>query len=161
ADKYEAKRFSGPNDLVYRSDGTLYFSDVFGGLRGGQKSQYRELDFFGLYMLKDGKLTVVDKNPEGSFPNGVAFSPDEKYFYGTAGEKIVRYDVHADGTLANRIIFAEMDHSQGPGGPDGFKVDTKGNLWTGGSGGLWVISPEGKHLGTIKIPATNLAFGGP
>jgi gluconolactonase len=111
-------------------------------------------------MLKDGKLTVVDKNPEGSFPNGVAFSPDEKHLYGTAGDKVVRYDVHPDGALSNRILFVDMPKAEGPGGPDGFKVDTKGNLWTGGPGGLWIVSPEGKHLGTVKIPATNLAFGG-
>jgi hypothetical protein len=90
-----------PRGLVYRSDGTSYFWDPYGGLRGGPKSPHRELDFSGLFMLKDGKLQVVDKNPEEDIPNGMNFSPDEKNLYGSAGLKMVRYEVRPDGTLAN------------------------------------------------------------
>ena len=160
ADKFEGKRFAGPNDLIYRSDGALYFSDVLGGLRGGANSPYKELDFFGLYLLKDGKLTLQDKDPEGGMPNGVALSPDEKYLYGAGGSKMVRYEVQPDGTLTNRTAFVDFS-TVGPGGVDGLKVDTEGNIFTTGPGGVWIVSPEGKHLGTIKAPVVNMAFGGP
>lgn len=159
ADRFEGKRFSGPNDLVYRSDGALYFSDVAAGLRGGAKSPLRELDFFGLYLLKDGKLQVVERNPENGGSNGVALSPDDKHLYASAGPKIVRYDVQPDGMLANRIVFFDMSPG-GPGGSDGLKVDRSGNVYSTGPGGVWIISPQGKHLGRIRVPTTNMAFGG-
>ena len=158
ADRYQGKRFSGPNDLIYRSDGALYFSDLSAGLRGGPNSPVRELDFFGVYLLKNGQLQVVDKNPEGAAPNGLALSPDEKHLYGAAGSKLARYDVQPDGTLTNRQVFVDMSPA-GPGGPDGIKVDRNGNVYSTGPGGVWIISPQGAHLGTIPVNAANFAFG--
>lgn len=162
-DTFEGKRLSGPNDLVYRSDGILYFSDLYGGVRGGAASPYRELPYFGLFMLKNGALQLLDKDPLGGGPNGLAFSPDERYLYvgNAAGVKIIRYEVQLDGTLANRRMLFDMSGDKGPGGADGVKVDRNGNIYAAGPGGVWVLTSEGRHLGTIRIPhASNLAFGG-
>ena len=162
ADRYEGKRLSGPNDLVYRSDGILYFSDLYGGVRGGASSPYRELPYFGLFMLNGGTVTLLDKDPLGGGPNGVAFSPDERYLYvgNAAGVTIIRYETRPDGTLANRRALITMNPDKGPGGADGIKVDRKGNIYAAGPGGVWIVSPDGRHLGTIRIPhAANIAFG--
>ncbi|MEQ1898247.1 MAG: SMP-30/gluconolactonase/LRE family protein [Vicinamibacterales bacterium] len=149
ADRIDGKRFSGPNDLVYRADGTLYFTDFVGGLRGGAASPLREIPYGGLYMLKGGT------------PNGLAFSPDERTLYLGAGANIVKYDVQTDGSLSNRRVHIDMSLEKMPGAADGMKVDTQGNVYTTGPGGVWVVSPAGKHLGTIRVPGVaNLAFGG-
>ena len=173
ADKYEGKRFSGPNDLVYRSDGTLYFTETIWGLRNArhpQPSSDRELEFTGVFMVrKDGKIEVLIKEEElGGMPNGIAFSPDEKHLYLNANfNRIMRYDVKPDGTIHNGKVFFEGE------GSDGMKVDVKGNLSTtngAGAGEVRITSPEGVRLGTLKLPqsgreprsqicATNVAFG--
>ena len=172
ADNYKGMKFSGPNDLVYRSDGILYFTEtIYGlrGVRGGHKSPYRELPFTGVFMVKDGKvsLAIDDKNLGGS-PNGIAFSPDEKYLYLNAEfNRIMRYEVNKDGTLGKGIVFRKGE------GSDGMKVDQRGNVYTtsgAGPGEVRITSPDGVRLGTIKLPiynseprpqicATNLAFG--
>lgn len=160
ADRFEGKRFSGPNDLAYRSDGRLYFSDFPAGLRGGPKSALREIPYGGVYSLKDGMVRLEAKDPLGGTANGLAFSPDERTLYVGAGLRIVRYDVQSDGTLTNPRPLIDMSTAKTPGGADGMKVDRQGNVYTTGPGGVWIVSPAGAHLGTIRLPGVaNLAFG--
>jgi len=161
ADRYEGKRLNSPNDLIYKSDGALYFTDPPAGLRQGDKDPRKESSFNGVYLLKDGKLQAMYK--ELPLPNGIALSPDEKYLYVNDSVKriIMRFDVNPDDTVANGKIFIDMTADKAPGGPDGMKVDSAGNIYSTGPGGLWVISSDGKHIGTITAPEsiTNLAFG--
>ena len=161
ADNYEGKRFGGPNDVVVKRDGAIYFTDTYGAFRLRDKDPRRELMFNAVYRWKDGKLTrVVDDMPA---TNGLAFSPDEKYLYvnGSRDNYVNRYEVRADGTLANGKLFIDMRKETDRGITDGLRVDTKGNLYETAPGGVWVISPEGKHLGTIRAPeqSTNIGFG--
>lgn len=160
ADRYDGKRLNSPNDLVMKSNGTLYFTDPPGGLRGGVKSPAKELPYSGVFMLKDGQLRLIDQDPQG-FPNGIALSPDERYLYVNGARKIMRYDVGADDMAVNGRLFADMTADNSPGGTDGMKVDQQGNVYCTGPGGVWVISPAGTHLGTIRTPeiAANIAFG--
>jgi gluconolactonase len=154
-DNYEGTRFGSPNDLVYRSDGTLYFTDNPQGAPGGA------------FMLKNGKLTLITR--ELRRHNGIGLSPDEKTLYindsGGGGRRCVwKFDVRPDGSAVNGRMWVDMtgDSTAPPRGiPDGMKVDTKGNVWDGGPGGLWILSPDGKHLGTVITPdqVSNLAFG--
>jgi gluconolactonase len=171
ADKYQGKRFNGPNDLVIRSDGAVYFTDSDFGLRGSAKSPQKQLSFNGVYLVKDGKPTlVVDDKALGGMPNGIALSPDEKTLYLTAGfSKMWRYEVRPDGTLGAGTIFFQG----GEGIVDGMKTDRRGNLYSSGGAGpgaVRITSPDGRHLGTLHLPvstreplqqicATNLAFG--
>ena len=163
-DSYEGKRLNSPNDLVYRSDGTLYFTDPPFGLPKFFDDPRKELPFSGVYSSKDGKLTLLNKDLKG--PNGIAFSPDEKYLYvgnwDPEKKVVMRYEVNADGTLSNGKIFFDMTSAPGEDAIDGVKVDQQGNIYVSGPGGLWVISPEGKHIGTIIAPKHihNMAWGG-
>jgi gluconolactonase len=161
ADRYEGKRFGGPNDVVVKRDGAIYFTDTYGAFRLREKDPRRELDFNAVYMWKDGKLTLVVKDMPTT--NGLAFSPDEKYLYVNGGRDnyVNRYEVRPDGTLGNGTLFFDMRKATGTGVTDGLRVDTRGNLYETGPGGVWIISPEGKHLGTIRAPetATNVGFG--
>lgn len=166
ADRYEGKRLNGPNDVVVKSDGAIYFSDQNSGLRNRDNSPAKELPYHGVFMFKDNTLQLLSKDPSGADPNGLAFSPDEKYLYvngGAPGGKkyVMRFDVKPDDTLTNEMLWADMNEDKAPGGPDGMKVDKKGNVYESGPGGIWIISPEGKHLGTILTPevVANLAFG--
>ena len=156
ADRFEGKRFSGPNDFAIRSDDVLYFSDSLAGLRLRDKSPQRELDFLGIYLVKDGTVQVADRSPESGTPNGLALSPDEKYLYACAAQKIARYEVRPDGTLANRSVFFDM----GKGYCDGIKVDVNGNVYSTGAG-VSIVSPQGRLLGRLNVPTTNFTFGGP
>ncbi|MBZ5659858.1 MAG: SMP-30/gluconolactonase/LRE family protein [Acidobacteriia bacterium] len=161
ASKYEGKRLNSPNDLVYKSDGSLYFTDPPFGLRKLADDPKKELPYAGVFLLSKGKLQLIIKDLQA--PNGIAFSPDEKYLYvnDSFGKKYMRYEVQPDGTVANGKVFMDMTASKEDGVPDGMKVDQKGNIYGAGPGGVWVMSPEGKHLGTIK-PAenpANLAWG--
>ena len=163
-DSYEGKRLNSPNDLVYKSDGTLYFTDPPFGLPKFFDDPRKELPFSGVYSSKDGKLTLLIKDLKG--PNGIAFSPDEKYLYvgnwDPEKKVVMRYEVNADGTLSNGKIFFDMTSAPGEDAIDGVKVDQQGNIYVSGPGGLWVISPEGKHIGTIVAPkhVHNMAWGG-
>ena len=163
ADRYEGKRLNSPNDLVYRSDGTLYFSDPTAGLRPvNREFPQKELPFNGVYLItKDGTLRLATKDV--TFPNGLAFSPDEKYLYvdDTAKKLITRFEVQPDGSLGVGTLFFDMSSLKEPGVADGMKLDKKGNLYCTGPGGVLVISPEGKLLGTITAPElpANLTFG--
>lgn len=163
ADRYEGKRLNAPNDVVVKSNGSIFFTDLGAGLRGGfDKSPLKELDFRGVFVLKDGKLVLVAKEAEGEPANGLALSPDEKTLYVTAGRKLAAYDVRPDDTLANmRVIFNYDTVTTEPGRFDGIKVDTRGNIWASGPAGAWAISPAGKALAHIRMPegAVNLAFG--
>lgn len=163
ADNYQGKRLNSPNDLVYRSDGTLYFTDPPFGLPKFFDDPRKELLFSGVYSIYKGKLQLISKDFTG--PNGIAFSPDEKYLYvGNWDEKkkvVMRYEARPDGTLANGTVFFDMTSAPGEDAIDGVKVDRRGNLYVSGPGGLWVISPAGKHLGTIIAPKHphNMAWG--
>jgi gluconolactonase len=155
-EKFEGKRFNSPNDLVYKSDGALYFTDPPYGLLKQDEDPAKELKFNGVFRYANGKLTAVIKDL--SRPNGLAFSPDEKTLYvANSDEKNriwMRYDVAADGSVSNGKVFADVTAEKEAGLPDGFKVDTNGNIWTSGPAGIWVFSPDGKHLGTLKTPET-------
>jgi gluconolactonase len=163
ADRYEGKRLNSPNDLVYKSDGTLYFTDPPFGLPKFYDDPRKELAYSGVFRLAGGTLQLVSKDLIG--PNGLAFSPDEKYLYvdnwDIKKKVVMRYDVNADGTLSNGRIFFDMTGAPGEEALDGLKVDQQGNLYVSGPGGLWIISSEGKHLGTIKAPKlpANFAWG--
>ena len=162
AEQFEGKRFSGPNDLVYRSDGVLYFTDHWAGLRGGPTSPDRELSYDAVFMLKDGKLQLLEKQPpEAPYVNGLALSPDERYLYVGAGADILRYDVQRDGTLTNRDVVLTTHRADGGAGhTDGMKLDVEGNIYVTGPDGVWIVAPDGRHLGTIQFPSVaNVAFG--
>ena len=164
ADQFEGKRLSGPNDVVVKSDGSIYFSDrgsgyISGNVYPGVTNPARALDYNAIFRWKDGKLDVILKDER---VNGLAFSPDEKYLYLTTGPSITRFDVRPDGTIGNpKLIVDTAEDKSLPGGPDGVRVDRKGNVWTPAPGGVWVVSPEGKLLGKIRVPGppANLAFG--
>jgi len=167
ADKYDGKRFNSPNDATVRKNGDVYFTDPPYGLEGSKDSKLRELDFSGVYRVsKDGKLTLLTK--DFNFPNGLAFSPDEKTLYvcSTDGTLpiIAAFDVKEDGTIANkRTHFDSKPYvdPKYPGLPDGMEVDKEGNIWTGGLGGVAVISPQGKLIGRIYTgeQTSNVAWG--
>lgn len=165
AERYEGHRFNGPNDVVVRADGTIFFTDLFGGLRGGANATVREMPY-GIYALKDGALRALDRQPLapdgdrslGLSANGLAFSPDEKRLYVTVGRDILRYDVQPDGSLTNRAVHVHLDTPE-PGGCDGLKVDRAGDIFVMGPGGVWIVSPAGKPVGRIRVPGANLAFG--
>ena len=161
ADKYEGKRLNSPNDLVVKSDGAIYFTETTSGMRGRDESPARELAFHGVYLLKAGALRLLDKDPQGVAPNGIAFSPDEKILYVNGGMKVTAYAVLADDTIANPRLLLDTSVEKAPGNTDGMKVDRSGNLYFSGPGGVWIVSPQGKHLGTIVTPerVANLAFG--
>jgi gluconolactonase len=162
AEGYEGKRFSGPNDLVIKSDGAVYFTDNIAGLRGGDKNPLREMPFHGLYLIQNGKVTLLAKDPHGAAPNGIAFSPDERILYVNGGKKISAFDVLSDDTIGNERILIDMSSESAQGNTDGMKVDKSGNVYCVGPGGIWIVSPRGVHLGTIRVPeaSSNLAFGG-
>jgi gluconolactonase len=164
ADRYEGKRLNSPNDLVYRSDGTLYFTDPPFGLPKFFDDPRKELPYSGVFRVKDGRIDLVSTDLTG--PNGLAFSPDEKYFYVANWDEkskvLMRYEVSADGSLSHGRVFYDMTAAPGEDALDGMKVDQQGNLYVSGPGGLWVLSPDGRHLGTIRPPEHphNLAWGG-
>ncbi|KAA0220960.1 SMP-30/gluconolactonase/LRE family protein [candidate division KSB1 bacterium] len=174
ADRYKGMHLNSPNDLVYRSDGALFFTDPAFGFPKFYKDPRKELPFSGVYSLYKGKLQLL--NSEMSGPNGIALSPDEKYLYvgnwydvslytnGKADEKkivVMRFEVNADATVSNGKVFFDMTGAKGEDAIDGIKVDQRDNLYVSGPGGLWVISAEGKHLGTINAPQHihNMAWG--
>ena len=161
ADRYQGKRFNGPNDVVVKRDGAIYFTDTYEGLKQREKDPRKELDFNSVFMWKAGKLTLLVNDMPAT--NGLAFSPDEKYLYvnGSRDNYVRRYDVVQDGTLANGKLFIDLSKETERGVTDGLRVDTKGNLYETGPGGVWIISPDGRHLGTIRAPeqSTNIGFG--
>jgi len=170
ADHFEGKRLTCPNDIVVKSDDSIYFTDGMAGcLAKREDDPAKELPFHGLYFIRNGSLQILDKDPGDFPPNGLAFSPDEKILYVNDGgpnqnqRQIFAYDVQPDGTVKNRRLFIDFTGEKGPGGPDGMKVDVMGNLYSTGMGGVWIISPAGKRLGKIAAPEgmrfSNLTFG--
>ena len=163
ADRYQGKRLNSPNDLVYRSDGVLYFTDPPFGLPKFFEDPRKELPFSGVFCLINGELKLVSTDLDG--PNGLAFSPDEKFLYvdnwDIKRKIIMRYEVRPDGSLSNSKVFFDATAELGEDAWDGMKVDQEGNLYLSGPGGLWIISAEGKHLGTIAGPEHphNMAWG--
>ena len=163
---YNYRRFNSPNDLVYKKNGDLYFTDPPYGLEGNTNDPAKEIMFQGVYRLKpDGKVDLLTRDL--TFPNGIAFSPDEKTLYvavsDPAAPKIWSFDVDSQGLLQNPMVFFDATRlMEGRKGlPDGLKVDVKGNIWAGGPGGILIITPEGKHLGTINTgeATANCAWG--
>lgn len=156
ADRYEGKRLNRPNDLVLKSDGAVYFTDP-----RAANNPVMELPTPAVFLIKDGAVKML--LDDYRTPNGIAFSPDERYLYvnDTQRKLIMRYDVQPDDTIANGRVFIDMNDDKTPGNPDGMKVDARGNVYCTGPGGVWIMSPEGKHLGTILLPetATNMTFG--
>jgi gluconolactonase len=158
ADRYEGRRLNSPNDVVVRSDGSIYFTDPTYGIRPDQA----ELDFRGVYRIgTDGRLTLLVR--DFVQPNGLAFSPDEKRLYIADSQvnHIRVFDVQPDGTLTNGRLFADMRSPGKDGAADGMKVDTQGRIFATGPEGVWVFAPDGKLLGKIippEVPA-NVAFG--
>lgn len=164
-DRYLGKRLNSPNDVVLKSNGDLYFTDPPFGLPQTFEDPGKELDFQGIYRLsKDGSsLNLLHKDLKG--PNGIAFSPDEKKLY--VSDPVLSawlvFDVIQDGTLTNKRIFvdAKPQTPNGPGGPDGMKVDRNGNIFASGPGGVYIISPDADILGRIDlgVPVGNCAWG--
>ncbi len=165
AEGFRGRRLNSPNDLVYRSDGSLYFSDPPFGLPKFHADPRRELDFTGVFLVTpNGELRLVSRDLTG--PNGVAFSPDERFLYVTNWDErkkiVMRHSVEANGDLVDGQVFFDMGAAPEPEALDGIKVDVEGNLYVSGPGGLWILSPAGKHLGTLRAPElpANFAFGG-
>jgi gluconolactonase len=167
---FEGKRFNSPNDLVWHSSGSIFFTDPTCGLtQPGEtpppgQGQYAELDFQGVYRVDpEGTLTLL--TDEFTQPNGLAFSPDESQLYiGDSRDSIIRrYDVTSDGTLTGGVPFADQRGDVREGVPDGMKVDESGRLWATGAGGVSVFEPDGRCLGQVETEehAANLTFGGP
>jgi gluconolactonase len=177
ADKYQGKQLSSPNDVVYKSDGSLYFTDPPYGLPTQQDNDpLKQLEVNGVYRIPHALQQKSGAPPDRDHlqllvsdltrPNGIAFSPDEKYLYvdNSQPKKLwMRYTVKPDGTLTDaKLLFDDTSDSR-PGAPDGMKVDTEGNIYSAGPGGIWIFSPEGKPLATILIPerTANVAWAGP
>ncbi|MFB9841654.1 SMP-30/gluconolactonase/LRE family protein [Mucilaginibacter ginsenosidivorans] len=167
ADQIDGKRLNSPNDIVQKSDGTIYFTDPPYGLPDFYNDKRKDLDYQGVFMIRNGKLSVVAKDCGG--PNGIAFSPDEKYLYVTNWDirdihrtkTIWRYDVQNNGTLANGKIFFDCNQTEGDEALDGMKVDKAGNLFVSAPGGMWIISDKAQLLGKIITPErpANMAWG--
>ncbi|MBV9917804.1 MAG: SMP-30/gluconolactonase/LRE family protein [Solirubrobacterales bacterium] len=170
ATHYQGKELNSPNDVVTRSDGTIYFSDpIFGRVRGFGLEREQDLSFQGVYRIAPGggDPDLVVSEDEFEQPNGLCFSPDESLLYinDTPRALIRVYDVQGDGSLTNGRPFAANIGSGviEEGIPDGMKCDQQGNIWVTGPKGVWVFSPEGEHLGTVEVPENvgNIAWGGP
>lgn len=159
-DRFEGKRLNRPNDVVCKSDGSIYFTDP--GLRVPLAE--RELPYAGVYRVTpDGATALV---ADFEYPNGLAFSPDERVLY-VANTRWAQYihalELDAGGAMVRRRIFADMSSDETEGVPDGMKVDVEGRVYCTGPGGTWVFAPDGARLGIIRTPEVpaNLAFGGP
>ena len=165
ADAYEGRRLNSPNDLVYRSDGTLFFTDPPFGLPDVYDDPAKELPFSGVFSVREGRVTLVTDELAG--PNGLAFSPDERYLYvgdwDVDHKAVMRYEIDADGRrVGGGELLYDMTDAPGEDAIDGIKVDADGVLYVCGPGGIWVISPRGERLDFIELPEVphNAAWGG-
>lgn len=167
ADNWQGRKLNSPNDLVLKSDGTLYFTDPPYGLPRNYADPRKETPHSGVYRIKDGKTELLATELGG--PNGIAFSPDERYLYVANWDirdihhtkTLWRFEVTPDGTLRNGKVFFDFNFTDDEEALDGIKVDRAGNLFVSAPGGLWVLSPEGKYLGKIICPErpANMAWG--
>lgn len=166
ATHYQGKRFNSPNDLVLHSSGSVFFTDPPYGLAGKADDPQRELPYCGVYRLDaDGQVTLL--TDQMTRPNGIGLSPDEQTLYVAQSDPdrpiIMAFDVTSDLTLENGRVLLDGAAllAESPGLPDGMAIDTRGNLFASGPGGVLVISPEGKHLGTIRTGelVSNCGFG--
>jgi gluconolactonase len=165
ADSYRGRRLNSPNDLVYRSDGTLYFTDPAFGLPGVLEDPDKELPFQGVFAVRpDGSMVVVADDHEG--PNGLAFSPDERFLYvgdwDLSHKAVTRYRIAADGSVAGPgELLCDLTNEPGEDAIDGLEVGGDGRLYVCGPGGIWVLSSEGEKLELISLPEAphNLAWG--
>jgi gluconolactonase len=165
ADSYQGRRLNSPNDLVYRSDGTLYFTDPVFGLPGVGEDPEKELPFQGVFAVRpDGSMLVVADDLEG--PNGLAFSPDERFLYvgdwDLSHKAVMRYEIAADGSVAGPgELLCDLTNEPGEDAVDGLEVGGDGRLYVCGPGGIWVLSSEGEKLELISLPEAphNLAWG--
>ncbi len=164
ADSFEGKRLNSPNDLVYRSDGALYFTDPPFGLPKFFDDPRKELPYSGVFRWKSGHLQLLAKDLKG--PNGIGFSPDEKYLYVSnwdpAAKTVTRYVVLQDGSLGKGEVFIDLTQQiPGEEALDGMKADVQGNLYLSAPGGVWIYNSQGRHLGTIHVPKPvhNFAWG--
>jgi len=175
ADTYDGKRLNSPNDLVYKRDGSLYFPDPpYGVPTQSDHDPGKQIKVNGVYRIPGASNQAPGAPPARAKlqlliqdlprPNGIVFSPDEKYLYVNNSEpkKLwMRYSVSPNGSPTDGKLFYDATSDQAPGAPDGMKVDQKGNLYSAGPGGVWIFSPEGVHLGTIRLPEKvgNLTWG--
>jgi gluconolactonase len=168
ASHYDGKELNSPNDVVVKSDGSIYFSDpTYGRMDVFGNPRDQDLDFQGVYRLAPaGSLQLLTDDFQQ--PNGLCFSPDEKTLYvnDSGAYHLRRFDVNADGTISGGEVI--LDDIGSPddfaaGICDGMKCDEHGNIWVTGPGGIWIVSPEGEHLGTVEVPehTGNLNWGGP
>jgi gluconolactonase len=152
---FQGERFYHPNEMAIRSDGAIYVTDAHPRAKDGQDAPAKT----GVFLIKDGSVTQAVSGQS----HGVAFSPDEKFLYVTSygSQSIMRYDVRPDDSVENGSVFVDMSGQKGA--PNGMAVDREGNVYSGGPGGLWIMDPNGKHIGSIPLPAVaaGLAFGGP
>ena len=169
ASHFRGEELNSPNDVVVKSDGSIWFTDPTYGRMPGGGGLEREgrLGFEGVYRLSPdgGTLDLVVAEREFEHPNGLCFSPDESLLYVNDSPRmhVKVFDVRPDGSLSEPTVFFDgMGGDYAAGAPDGMKCDERGNVWVTGPGGVWVISPEGEHLGTIRSPerVANLTWGG-
>lgn len=161
-DSYEGHHLNSPNDLVFLPDGSFFFTDPNYGLKLRDKDPAKQLPYQAVFYVRDGKPTPVIKDL--ATPNGIALSPDNRTLYvNNSGpdQRIVAYDLHPDGTVSNTRNLITFTGHEGPGVPDGMKIDSHGDIWSTGPGGIRIITPQGKVLGQIHLPevAANCAWG--
>lgn len=167
ADNYQGKRLNSPNDGALHSNGDIYFTDPPYGLPAREKDPRRELDHFGVYRIKQDSNELTLLTTELQRPNGIAFSPDYKTLYVAQSDPKQAiwkaFDVTSDGLLSNGRVLHDATGSVGklPGLPDGMSVDSLGNLWASGPGGIYVMTPQGKVLGRLTTgeKTSNCTFG--
>jgi sugar lactone lactonase YvrE len=166
ASHYNGKRLNSPNDIIVKSDGSIYFTDPpYGLIIERQKGweELQELGYYGVFRLSPDGKTLTLLIDDFTRPNGLTFSPDESLLYINDTERMhIRvFDVTKSGTITQGRIFAEVRGDAEKGRPDGLKVDRAGNVYCTGGGGIWVFNPAGRHLGTISVPkkTTNFAWG--
>ncbi len=164
-DRFEDKRLNSPNDLVWGPDGWLYFTDPPFGLKEQDEDPQKELDFNGVFRVSADGETVELLSDGQSRPNGLAFSPDGQYLYVSNSDPYrknwIRYPVAEDRSIGPGRVFYDVTSNNQEGLPDGLVLDQDGRIYASGPGGLWIFSPDGVHLGTIRPdePPANVAWG--
>ena len=176
ADSYQGRKLNSPNDVIFRSNGDMYFTDPPFGLPTEKDTDpLKEQKVNGVYLVRHAEAQKAGAAPDPATiklvaegianPNGIAFSPDEKFLYvnSTGPQKAwYRFRVSADGTLTDQTLLADGTADKRIGAPDGMKVDSDGNIYSAGPGGVWILAPDGKHIGTIELPERcgNVGWGG-